>query len=67
MFYADIRKVGEHGDFYAMLNSTPLGHDPSPKVLQQRIEEEIVSRVRLMLPAYKVVHARVTKRTPSVR
>jgi hypothetical protein len=60
MFYADIRKVGDHGNYYAMLNSDPMGNDISPKVLQQRIEEEIVRRVRLMLPYYRIIHKRVT-------
>lgn len=61
MFWADIRKVGEHGNYYAMLNSDPLGNDPDPKVLMVQIEREIVRRVREMLPAYRVIFARIGK------
>jgi hypothetical protein len=62
MFYADIRRIGEFGNYYAMLNSDSMANDPSPKLLQQRIEVEIVRRVRLMLPVYRIIHARAMKK-----
>lgn len=61
MFSADIRKVSEHGNYYAMLNSDHMGDGPDPKVLMAHIDQEIVRRVRQMLPAYKVIFARAAK------
>ena len=60
MFYADVRRVGQHGDFHAMLNSDPLGHDADPKNLMALVDKEIIRRVAEMSAAYKILHARVT-------
>ena len=64
MFYADVRRVGEHGNYFATLNSWVIGNDPNPQVLMHRVEEEIIKCVRLMLPAYKVLHARCARKMP---
>ena len=64
MFYADVRGVGEHRNYFATLNSWVLGNDPNPEVLMRRVEEEIINCVRLMLPAYKVLNARCARRLP---
>ena len=59
MFYADVRRVGMHGDFHAMLNSDPLGHDPDPRKLMAVVDQEIIRRVDEMRAAHKILHARV--------
>jgi len=59
MFFADIRRIGDHGDWYGMLNSDHMGHGPDPNIIMARIDEEIVRRVRDMTGPYKLVLARV--------
>ena len=54
--------MGAYGDFHAMLNSDPLGHDPDPKKLMRLVDEEIIRRVGEMSAAYKILHKRVNGR-----
>ena len=59
MFFADVRRVGATGNYYATLNSDVLGNDADPQKLMRLVDGEIVRRVRELVPAYRVVHARV--------
>jgi hypothetical protein len=63
MFFADVRKVGAAGEYYATLNSDILGNDPDPQKLMRAVDREIVRRVRELIPAYKVLRARTVKAT----
>lgn len=62
MFFADIRRIGDYGNYYATLNSDVLGNDPNPQTLMKKVDREIIRRMREAIPAYKILHARVIGR-----
>ena len=59
MFHADIGP-GSNG-YVVTLNMHPLGGGWDVDELKRVAERAIVQRIRHMLPAYKTIHARVTK------
>ena len=63
MFAGDVRRVGEVGPYYSILNAEPMGVGPDAEKLKEHIDEEIVRRVREMLPAYKLLRERIIEGT----
>lgn len=57
MFHADVGP-GPKG-YVVTLNLHPIGRGDDPEALKRLAERQIVERVRHMLPAYRIVHARV--------
>lgn len=57
IFAADVRQVGG-GRFYASINRQPLTNTETVEEAQRIAEQEIVTRVRAMLPAYREIYAR---------
>jgi hypothetical protein len=55
-FHADV--YWNAGRYCLTLNMHPVAKDIDPEALKREAERHIVARVRLMIPAYKAIHAR---------
>lgn len=62
VFKAEIRYVKHRRVYMLDLNDVAMGEHKDLAPLQVRAEREMIARVRGMLPAYRVIHARAAAR-----
>jgi hypothetical protein len=60
---ADIRQHGETSRYYMTINKHPYGPSDDLEAHKHLAETQIVSRIAAVLPAYRLIEARVRQRT----
>lgn len=62
VFKAEIRYVPHRKVYMLEINGVAMGESKNLEAVQDRAEREMIARVRKMLGAYKVIHARAMGR-----